>query len=258
VEVEKNRRIKPGSSGKPAAWRRAIAVILCAGKGTRMGASQNKVFLPLLGKPMVLYSIEACQRARLVSDILLVAHPNEVDFCRKEILERYRIRSVLGVIPGGATRHQSEKCALDYLRSTIEGIKDPGVDVVLFHDGARPLVTSSEIDHLIQVARVSGGALLGTPLGDHEMIAELKPDGTVASILGSRGLWRAQTPQAFEAKSLLSAYDQAQAAGFLGTDTASTYERLGSAVHMVEGSRNNIKMTGPEDLLLGRALLRER
>lgn len=246
------------SGNEPAAPHRAIVVILCAGQGTRMGASQNKVFLPLLGKPMVLYSIEACQSARLVTDILLVAHPSEVEYCQKEILERYRIPSVLGVIPGGATRHQSEQCALDYLRSTIDGSTDPITDVVLFHDGARPLVTSSEIDHLIQVARTSGGALLGTPLGDREMIAELGPDGTIADTLSSRGLWRAQTPQAFEAKALLSAYDQAQVDGFLGTDTASTYERLGAAVHMVEGSTNNIKMTGPLDLVVGTALLSER
>src|SRR5215469_14289679 len=100
---------------EPATARRALMVILCAGQGTRMGASQNKVFLPLLGKPMVLYSIEACQSARLVTDILLVAHPSEVEYCRKEILERYHISSVLAVIPGGVTRHQSEQCALDYL-----------------------------------------------------------------------------------------------------------------------------------------------
>jgi 2-C-methyl-D-erythritol 4-phosphate cytidylyltransferase len=236
----------------------AIAVILCAGQGTRMGASKNKVFLRLLGKPMVLYSIEACQGARFVTDILLVAHSNEVEYCRKEILERYGIPSTLGVIPGGMTRHQSEKCALDYLREHFEGITDPGTDIVLFHDGARPLVTSSDIDHLIQVARARGGALLGTPLDDHEMIAELRPDGTIAGILPPRGLWRAQTPQAFEAKSLLSAYDQAQIDGFQGTDTASTYERLGFAVHMVEGSRDNIKMTGPLDLVLGTAVLGKR
>jgi 2-C-methyl-D-erythritol 4-phosphate cytidylyltransferase len=235
-----------------------MAVILCAGQGTRMGASQNKVFLPLLGKPMVLYSIEACQSARLVTAILLVAYPSEVEYCRKEILDRYHISSVLDVIPGGATRHQSEQCALDYLRSTIDGSKDPVTDVVLFHDGARPLVTSSEIDHLIQVARASGGALLGTPVGDREMIAELGPDGTIAGTLPSHGLWRAQTPQAFEAKALLSAYDQAQVEGFLGTDTASTYERLGAAIHMVEGSRNNVKMTGPLDLVVGATLLGER
>jgi 2-C-methyl-D-erythritol 4-phosphate cytidylyltransferase len=90
------------------------------------------------------------------------------------------------------------------------------------------------------------------------MIAELRPDGTIAGILPPHGLWRAQTPQAFEAKSLLSAYDQAQVEGFLGTDTASTYERLGAAVYMVEGSRSNIKMTGPMDMVVGTALLGER
>ncbi len=223
-----------------------------------MGASQNKVFLPLLGKPMVLYSIEAFQRAQSVSGILLVAHPKEVTYCRKEIVDRYQIEQVVAVIPGGATRHQSEECALTYLRSDIEGIKGPRVDMVLFHDGARPLVTSGDIDRLVRVARETGGALLGTPVEEHELIAELKADGTIAGILSASRLWRAQTPQAFDARTLLAAYDQAHADGFLGTDTASTYERLGITVHMVEGSRENIKMTSPQDLSLGEAILSKR
>ena len=220
-----------------------------------MGASQNKVFLPLLGKPMVLYSIEACKHSRLVDDILLVAHPTEVTYCREEILERYHIEKELAVIPGGATRHQSEECALAYLRPAIEAQPVPGVELVLFHDGARPLVTSDEIDRLVQAARTWGGALLGTPLQEHELIAQLKADGTVAGILSASGLWRAQTPQAFDARTLLAAYDQANADGFLGTDTASTYERFGCAVHMVEGSWENIKMTTPHDLMVGEAIL---
>ncbi len=223
-----------------------------------MGASQNKVFLPLLGKPMVLYSIEAFQHSPSIDAVLLVAHPNEVDYCRTEILDHYHIERVMAVIPGGATRHQSEECALAYLRPEIEGQAVSGVDLVLFHDGARPLVTPEEIDSLVQSARQWGGALLGTAVPEHELIARMKADGSVADILTATGLWRAQTPQAFDARTLLAAYDQASADGFLGTDTASTYERCGYAVRMVAGSWENIKMTTPHDLLVGEAILRRR
>jgi 2-C-methyl-D-erythritol 4-phosphate cytidylyltransferase len=223
-----------------------------------MGALQNKVFLPLAGKPIVVYSLEAFQRARSVASILLVAHPSELSYCQTEIVARYKIRGVLDIIPGGMTRHQSEERALDFLRPRIEGSEGPGIDVIVFHDGARPFVTSGEIDQLVDVAREHGGALLGTRLEKWEIIARMRDDGSVGDILPSDELWRAQTPQAFEAKALLLAYDQARTAGFEGTDTASTYERLGNPVHMVEGSRDNIKMTTPKDLLRALTLLRNR
>jgi 2-C-methyl-D-erythritol 4-phosphate cytidylyltransferase len=235
-----------------------IAVILCAGQGTRMGAAQNKVFLPLAGKPLLLHTIEAFQRARSVNGIVLVAHPREVDYCRDEIVARYHLdhlANVLAVVAGGATRHQSEECALSYLRPRIEGGE---VGIVLFHDGARPFVTPDEIERLIQAARESGGALLGTRVETHEVIARLGADGAVSDILPSGDLWRAQTPQAFAALTLLEAYDLARGDGFEGTDTASSYERLGHAVRMVEGSRDNIKVTTPDDLLRGEAILRQR
>ena len=84
-----------------------VAIILCAGQGTRMGAGQNKVFLPLLGKPLLVYTIEAFQRAGAIDEIVLVAHPSEVDYCREEIVRRYALSGVRDVLAGGATRHQS-------------------------------------------------------------------------------------------------------------------------------------------------------
>ena len=220
-----------------------------------MGAAQNKVFLPLAGKPLLLHTVAAFQRAHSVNSILLVAHPREVDYCRDEIVIRYQLANVLAVIAGGATRHQSEYCALSYLRPRIEGGE---VGIVLFHDGARPFVTPDEIERLIQATHASGGALLGTRVEAHEVIATLGDEGTVSEILPPGDLWRAQTPQAFVALTLLEAYDLARDAGFEGTDTASSYERLGHAVRMVEGSRDNIKVTTPDDLVRGEAILRQR
>jgi 2-C-methyl-D-erythritol 4-phosphate cytidylyltransferase len=220
-----------------------------------MGAPQNKVYLPVAGKPLLLYALEAFAQAALVNEVLLVAHPAEVAYCEVEIVQQYVPAKVTGVIAGGATRHQSEERALEALRARIVA---GAIDVVLIHDGARPFVTPEEIDAVTQAARAEGGALLGTPVGTDEVVAQIGDEGSVEAILPSLELWRAQTPQAFAAQPLLSAYDQAWADGFEGTDTAGVYERLGRPVRMVEGSPDNFKVTTPEDLLRAESWVRHQ
>ncbi len=233
----------------------AVAVVLCAGQGRRMGATGNKVFLPLAGKPLLVHTLAAFARAALVDEIVLVAHPAEVAYVRAEIVTRYPLAKVAGVTAGGATRHQSEEHALAALRPRIEA---GAVGIVLVHDGARPCIRPGDIDALVRVARVYGGALLGTPVGADEVIARIASDGTLDAIYPTDGLWRAQTPQAFAAHALLAAYDRARCDGFDGTDTAASYERLGRPVRMVCGHADNIKVTTPEDLIRAAAILAER
>lgn len=227
------------------------AVVLCAGQGTRMGAERNKVLLPLAGKPIVVHSIEACLRARAVTDVLLVAHPHELEQLR-ELVQTFRLARVRAVIPGGMTRHGSELCALNTLRQDIEG---GSVGIVLMHDGARPLVRTADISRLIRAARVVGGALLATPAAPHETVARVAADETVQTVYPPDDVWHAQTPQAFAASALLRAYDAAARVGFEGTDTATTYERLGLPVQVVTGSPDNIKITTPLDLARAEMLL---
>jgi len=231
--------------------RRTVAVVLCAGQGKRMAHPQNKVFLPLAGKPLLAHTLLAFDRAAEVADVLLIAHPDELDRCRRLVADQGVIK-VIGVSPGGATRHQSEEAALEVLRGEIEA---GAIAIVLIHDGARPLVRPAEIDVLARAAQTSGGALLATPIGREEAIARLDDDGSVAEVLHSSDLWRAQTPQAFDARELLCAYDTARADGFEGTDTAASYERLGHVVRIVEGSSENFKVTTPDDLVRAEALL---
>lgn len=232
-----------------------IAVVLSAGQGSRMGAMQNKVFLPLAGTPLLAYTIEAFSRAHEVDEVVLVAHTREVDSCRSAIVERYGFTCVTAVVAGGASRHQSEERALDALRERIEA---GAIDVVLIHDGARPFVDPGDIDALVREARQRGGALLGTRVQEQEVLVSKDGEGMVSAIWATDELWRAQTPQAFEGRTLLEAYDQARAEGFEGTDTASSYERLGRPVYMVEGRTTNFKVTTPDDLVRAEALLRWR
>jgi len=231
--------------------RRTIAVVLCAGQGRRMAHAQNKVFLPLAGKPLLAHTLAAFDQATEVREVLLIAHPDELDQCRRLVAD-HNVASVIGVSPGGATRHQSEDAALGVLRGAIESGM---VDVVLIHDGARPLVSPAEIDALTRAARNCGGAVLATPLGSEETFAQLDDDGLLVDVLAPSDLWRAQTPHGFAARELLRAYDAARAAGFEGTDTAASYERRGHVVHIVAGSPENFKVTTRDDLLRAEAVL---
>ncbi len=231
---------------------RTVAVILCAGQGTRMGGERNKVMLELAGKPIAVRAAEAFERTRQVDEMLLVAHPREVEEMRA-LAEMYGLRKVRQVIAGGATRHQSETNALNALRERIE--RD-AVDIVLVHDGARPLVTPREIGRLIRVACEIGGGLLATPVEPAVSLVESDAQGDVATILSQGRLWKAQTPQAFEARALLSAYDAAAATGYEGTDTAASFERAGHTVRVVPGSPRNFKITTPSDLARADTLMR--
>jgi 2-C-methyl-D-erythritol 4-phosphate cytidylyltransferase len=232
-----------------------VAVILCAGQGTRMRADRNKALLPLLGKPLIAHTLAAFERATSVDEILLVAHPDEVAYFAREVIPVAGASKVSGVIAGGATRHQSEQCALDALRKRITTGE---VALVMIHDGARPLVTPAEVDRLAEVAREGAGTILITPVVATETLLETRSDGTVALVAAPEELARAQTPQAFDARLLLTAYDQARIDSFEGTDTASSLERLGHAIHAVYGSDENIKVTTPDDLLRAEAILRAR
>ncbi len=220
----------------------SIAVILCAGQGTRMGATRNKVFLPLLGKPLLIHTIETFIKARTVDEIFLVGHPREIPYLTTEVVAHYALRKIGGIIPGGATRHQSEYAALNALRGRIEAAT---IDVVLIHDGARPFVADADIRDVIRAAREVGGALLAAPVQADETIARTDASGQILTFYPAPELWRAQTPQVFAAQLLLAAYDAAQNDHFEGTDTSATFERAGHAVCVIPGQETNIKVTVP-------------
>lgn len=255
----RNKPVNEMSSEAPAQIARVngahIAVILCAGQGTRMRADRNKALLPLLGKPLIAHTLAAFERASSVDEILLVAHPDEVAYFAREVVPAAGASKISGVIAGGATRHQSEYCALEALR---ERITAGSITLVMIHDGARPLVTPDEIDQLAEVAQEGAGAILVTRVAATETLLETRSDGSVALVEAPEELARAQTPQAFAARLLLAAYDQAHMDGFDGTDTASSLERLGHPIRAVFGSDENIKVTTPDDLLRAEAILRVR
>ena len=228
-----------------------VAVVLGAGQGTRMGAGRNKVLLTLRGIPVLAHALSAFERVPQVDETLLVAFSDEVETCRTLVTD-YGLAKVTAVIPGGATRHQSEYQALAYLRPRIEAGE---IALLLIHDGARPLITPDAIAALITATTPTGGALLAAAVAPDETLLAVDDTGQVTQTWPADELALAQTPQAFDARRLLAAYDNAHAEGFTGSDTAVSFERAGGQTRVVFGPPTNLKITTPDDLLRTEALL---
>ncbi len=235
---------------KKGASKRVVAVVLGAGQGTRTGHSINKVFLPINGKPIIVYAIEVFERCSLVDEIILVAGAGEEEQIAK-LVHYAQCKKVGQIIRGGATRHKSEQCALEVLRPRIEaGV----VEIVLIHDGARPFISVEKVERLIDKVWEVDGAILAVPLEEEEQIAQVNSEKCIQRCFERQQIWKAQTPQVFRASFLLKAYDQAYRDQFEGTDTAASVERIGGRVALVESDTTNLKITTAEDLFLAERL----
>jgi 2-C-methyl-D-erythritol 4-phosphate cytidylyltransferase len=222
---------------------RAAAVILAAGSGSRVGAAENKVLLPLGGMAMLAHSVRTVLEVAGVHRIVLVVRPADRAAVRDAVAEHLGAHD-LWVVDGGAQRHDSEWQALWALAADIERGE---IDVVAIHDGARPLAPPRLWEQVIAAAVEHGGAIpvVGTPRLSRR-------DGSPAPA----GLVGVQTPQAFRAVELLSAYRRAEQEEFVGTDTASCLERYTDlTVVGVPSTAANLKVTFPEDLALAESLL---
>ena len=227
------------------------AVVLAGGSGTRMEADGNKAFIPLAGRCVVSWSLNLFGEMPTVGRRILVIRPQDRDVVTK-IIDRELEDPSVELIEGGASRHGSEWAALKYLREDIDG---GSVRLVAIHDAARPLVTRSLAQAVIDMAAESGGSMPGVVADD---LGSIDSDGHLQPVLapGSGRLVRTQTPQVFRAKELLSAYELAQADGFEGTDTATTVRRYSNVkIRPVEGDTRNMKITYPQDLFTAERVL---
>ncbi|NLT54730.1 MAG: 2-C-methyl-D-erythritol 4-phosphate cytidylyltransferase [Actinomycetales bacterium] len=224
-------------------------MVLAGGSGTRVGADRNKVYLELAGRHVISWSFHWAAAVPEITTRLLVTRPVDMDLAA-EVLPREVDDAEVTVIAGGATRHGSERAALDHL---ADRIRAGDLDLVAVHDGARPLAGPALLRSLISTAGEHGAAIPALPAPGVHPVA---PDGSPAPAAGTR-LVRVQTPQVARALPLLAAYDAAERAGFTGTDTASTLERFSDLpVVVVPGSPLNLKVTYPGDLGLAAEVLR--
>lgn len=211
-----------------------IAVVIAAGgSGKRMG--RPKQFLPLAGKAVVEWTIEVFRKIKSVEQIILAVG--------SEYLEQAKNLGVT-VVEGGKERGDSVTNGLKVLS------KD--TDLVIIHDGARPLITPDIIEKAVSEAQEHGAAIVGVPVKD--TIKRVGDDLVIKDTVDRRALWQAQTPQIFKYEIITRAYAQKKSA----TDDAKLVEDLGIKVKMVMGSYENIKITTPEDLIVAEAILRSR
>ena len=224
------------------------AIVLAAGQGKRMNTTVAKQFLLLQDKPVVYYSLKAFELSN-VDEIILVTGEDMVDYCKKEIVERYDINKVTGIIEGGKERYDSVYQGL---------IKAGASDYVLIHDGARPFITVGLINDIITSVKKYKACIVGMPV--KETIKVVDDKGMIINTPERNSLWGAQTPQAFEYASILQTYESfyrnKDAMQFVVTDDAMLYEIYGNCpVKLLPGDYRNIKITTPEDLILAERIL---
>lgn len=215
-------------------------IIVAAGKGSRMGADINKVFLKLAQKTVIEYTLDAFEKCADIDETILVISRDDEKRC-KELEKKY---PDLKIVFGGAQRKDS----------VLNGINAASGDVVAIHDGARALITPELISKVVSDGKKYGAATLGVPSKDtvkiinDEKIVEQTPNRTY--------VYQTQTPQVFLKKLIKEAHEANK--NEIATDDASLAEMYGKKVKMTEGSYENIKITTPEDLLLAEEIVKRR
>lgn len=214
---------------------RYFAIIVAGGKGLRMGGDVPKQFLPVEGKPILMHTIEAFRKALEGVGIVLVLPAEQQDYWR-HLCEEHAFRSPELIADGGETRFHS-------VRNGLALLPDDHDAVVGVHDGVRPFVSADTILRCYGAAAEGKAVVPVVPVV--ETLRQVLPDGRSAT--RQRSEYRlVQTPQAFPLALLKEAYRQPFSEAF--TDDASVVEALGREITMVEGNRENIKITTPSDL----------
>ena len=221
--------------------KKCTAIVLAAGKGSRMGTKVHKQYLELQGRPVLYYSLKVFEDSDIIDDIILVTGKGEVEYCRNSIVAYYHLTKVRNIVEGGKERYESVYNALCAIPGDGEGY-------VFIHDGARPFVNSGMIERSYETVEKYKACVVGMPVKDtikivdEEQYAKLTPD--------RKSLWQVQTPQVFDKRLIREAYSLMMKSGDTDiTDDAMVVERyMNQRVKMIEGSYRNLKITTPEDL----------
>jgi 2-C-methyl-D-erythritol 4-phosphate cytidylyltransferase len=226
------------------------AIVVAGGTGERLGRPEGKQLAPVLGRPVLAWTLAAFEAAPEVDVVVLICHAERIAEYRSVAVEPLAMRTPVIFAPGGDTRQAS-------VASGLARVPD-SVTTVLVHDGARPLVTPALISAALAALAArpdAAGLVVGHPAVDTLKVVDA---GLIAETPDRSRFWAIQTPQIFGAAVLREAYALAERDGFLGTDDASLVERLGERVLAHEGPRDNIKVTVAEDLRFVEAALRFR
>lgn len=231
---------------------RNVAVVLAAGKGKRMKADRPKQYLLLDGKPILYYSLKTIEES-FIDWVILVAGADDVEFCKKEIVEKYGLRKVTAVVAGGKERYHS-------VWNGIRRVED--CDYLFIHDGARPFLTQEILNDAYQCVKKYDACVAAVPVKD--TIKQVDGSGRVIKTLRRDVLYQMQTPQTFRFTLIKDAYEgmmkqeeELKEKGIAITDDAMAVETITShEVRISKGAYTNIKITTPEDIWLAESMLK--
>lgn len=214
------------------------AIILAGGKGKRMGKDISKQFILVKNKPIIYYTIKKFSDCKLIDEIILVLPKDEIEYCKKEVLEKYSLK-VDKIIEGGKERQDSVYNGLKALKNS---------DIVLIHDGARPFVSEKIILDGIENAKKYGAAAPGVMPKD---TIKVKDDFSFSKeTLKRESLIAIQTPQVFKKDIIVKCHERVREDNVSVTDDTMVVEKYGYKVYLYDGDYTNIKVTTPEDLIL--------
>ena len=223
------------------------ALIAAAGKGQRMRGGVKKQFIPLKGMPLLFYTLKTFEEFEGIENMYLVLDEADFEYCAREVIQKYGIRKVSQLVPGGERRQDSVWNGL----KAMEG----HCDIVIVHDGARPFVSPEILKRLTAGLKDAQAVVTAIPALD--TIKRVEGTGIVVETLQRNTLFHIQTPQGFRYDLIQEAYKRAFKEGIQGTDDAYFVERMGMPVKVIEGSSFNIKITTPEDIALAHYILQE-
>lgn len=244
------------------------AIVLAAGRGSRMGTKIHKQYLLLAGRPVLYYSLNVFQKSAVIDEIILVTGMGEEAYCRNEIVEKYGFSKVGRILSGGAERYDS-------VWNGLQAVKKEGYTFI--HDGARPFVDEEMLLRAYETVKVHKACVVGMPVKDTIKIADAA--GDVAGTPDRSALWMVQTPQVFETGLVKRAYEmlmqrkkcaasrnlaaeenqepaQTKGQSVITDDAGAVEELLHHPVRLVQGSYQNMKITTPDDLIIGEAFVK--
>ena len=214
-------------------------IVAAAGKGSRMQANLNKIFLEYGGMPVLAHTLLALEQCPCIHEIVIVTSECDILGCR-DIISAFGITKVKTITKGGAQRQDSVRNALQEV--------SPQADIVLIHDAARSLITENVIQSVIDGVTECGAAAPGVPCKN--TLKQRDENGMICGTPDRSVLYEIQTPQGFQRDLILRAHQFAQQNGISGTDDCFLVEQLGHRVKISDGDYRNIKITTPEDLLI--------
>ena len=219
------------------------AIVLAGGRGKRMNYHKSKQFIEIKGKPVLVYTLEKFIYNKSIDEVILVLPEDEVDYCKKEILQRYSLK-VDRIVIGGKERQDSVFNALEAMEKA---------NIVLIHDGARPFISEKIIEEGIKYANIYGAAAPGVTPKD---TIKIKNEDNISVDTPDRNtLVAVQTPQCFKYDEIYQCHRKIKEENAIVTDDTSVVERYGHKVYLYEGDYTNIKITTPEDLILAERLI---